>query len=39
MNNEVEEHPLYNEDEFEKISLFSFIIGFFIFLFKHIINP
>lgn len=39
MNNEAEENALYNENEFEKISLFSFIIGFFIFMFKHIINP
>lgn len=38
-DNERESDSVYNDDEFEDVSLFSFIIGFFIFLFRRFMKP
>lgn len=39
MKNEFEEKTLYNDEDYKKVSLFSFIIGFFVFVFERFIKP
>lgn len=39
MKDEMEEGALYNEEDYKKISLFSFIIGFFVFVFQRFMKP
>lgn len=39
MKEDLEESTLYRDEDYKQISLFSFIIGFFVFIFKRFVKP
>ncbi len=39
MKEEIEEELWYRDEDYRQITLFSFIVGFFVFIFKRFIKP
>ncbi len=39
MKEDLEENAMYSDDDYKKISLFGFIIGFFVFIFDRFVKP
>lgn len=39
MKEDLEESAMYSDDDYKQMSLFGFIIGFFIFIFDRFVKP
>jgi hypothetical protein len=39
MKEDLEENVMHSDDDYKQISLFGFIIGFFVFMFDRFVKP